>query len=341
MSIAAIVLQVVVLAYMAAEREWVVRAGRTIYLRTAPLDPRDVMRGDYVRLNYEVSRVPRSLCRGSLTDTNSAREWPPRGTRVYASLREDEEGVAELVALSDRRPSGGLFIRGRTERSWGQHVAVRYGLEAYFMEQGKAVELEQRRSVAGFQVPLEMEVAVNARGLAVLKGHRWSPLGIGLALETVPEARTNRPGARQPIAATVSLYNAGTNELAIVDLPDGRSLTLVTDVQWGEEHWQWVAAGDAQPKPEAKHIILLKPGETRTIRVSFRDSQWLVRGSPMGDRSKVETRSLADLGDDFNARFRFEYRPPNRALCAGLPNERLIWHGRLASRAFSPAGTVD
>jgi len=38
-------LQVLVLAYLAAEREWVLHTGRTFYLRTAPIDPHDVMRG--------------------------------------------------------------------------------------------------------------------------------------------------------------------------------------------------------------------------------------------------------------------------------------------------------
>jgi hypothetical protein len=166
-------------------------------------------------------------------------------------------------------------------------------------------------------------------------------LGIGLEIETVPLVQTNRPRARQAIAAKVKLSNATTNDLAIVDLPGGGSLALVTDVQWGEEHWQWVAAERTQPKPEARHVVLLKPGDTHTLRVDFRDPRWFVRGSRPGDKDKVETRSLADLGDDFNARFRLEYRPPKRSDCAGLPNGQLIWHGRLASRAFSPAGAMD
>jgi uncharacterized membrane-anchored protein len=53
----AIILQVVVLAYMAGEREHILRNGKVILLRTAPIDPRDLFRGDYVRLNYEISRI--------------------------------------------------------------------------------------------------------------------------------------------------------------------------------------------------------------------------------------------------------------------------------------------
>src|SRR6185436_16903307 len=97
----------------------------------------------------------------------------------------------------------GLFIRGRTDRSWDGRVAVRYGLEAYFRQQGKGQELEQSRQRDGIQVPLEMEVAVGPGGLAVLKGHRWSALGIGLDLETAPDPQPNRPSARSVVAAKV------------------------------------------------------------------------------------------------------------------------------------------
>lgn len=339
--IAAMVLQVVVLGFIAGEREWVVRTGRTVFLRTAPVDPRDVMRGDYVRLNYEMSRVPRSLCRGVLAVTNAPDETTSRDMKVYALLREDEGDVVELTALSDEPPGDGLFIRGRTDGSWDGRVAVRYGLEAYFMEQGKGQELEQGRLRDGIQVPLEMEVAVSPRGLAVLKRHRWSALGIGLDLETMPNPQTNRSNARIVVAAKVKLMNSGSNDLAIVDLPGGHSLALVSDVQWGQEIWQWIAPTQPAPKSTKENIITLKPGGTHTMHVDFRDSRWRVQGHAEDEGDKLETRLLTDLQLATGARFRFEYRSPNRETSAGLPNETLIWHGRMATRAFSPGGVTD
>jgi len=339
--IVAMILQVAVLGFMAGEREWVVRTGRTVFLRTAPVDPRDVMRGDYVRLNYEMSRVPRSLCRGVLAVTNAPGENTPRDLKVYALLREDEGGVVELTALSDELPHDGLFVRGRTDRTWDGRVAVRYGLEAYFMEQGKGLELEQSRLRDGIQVPLEMEVAVGPRGLAVLKGHRWSALGIGLDLETIPDPQTNRPNARIVVAAKVKLMNSGSNDLAIVDLPNGHSLALVSDVQWGQENWQWIAPDQPAPKPIKENVIVLKPGAIHTMRGDFRDPRWRVQGREEGKSNNLETRSLTDLRLNAGARFRFEYRPPNRATCAGLPNETIIWHGRMPTRAFNPGGAMD
>jgi uncharacterized membrane-anchored protein len=342
LALAAVLLQLLILAYMAGEREWVVLAGRTIYLRTAPVDPHDVMRGDYVRLNYEISRVPQSLCHGALATTNLANaESVPRDLRVYAQLIENEGGVATLTALTDVHPRDGLFIRGRTDRSWwgGGNVSVRYGLEAYFMQQGKALELEQTRQPDGIQVPLEMEVKVNTHGLAVLKSHRWCALGTGLNLEMEPNPQTNRPAARRLVGATVRLMNASSNEVAIVDLPGGGSLALVPDAMWGVEKWESNLADEPTPNPGTTNVVVLKPGAIHTMHINFRETRWAVRATD--GKASGNTRLLMDLTNDSSARFRFEYRPPGRAACAGLPHGDTIWHGRLATRAFSPAGSID
>jgi uncharacterized membrane-anchored protein len=50
--VAVVVMQVAMLGFMAGEREWIAKMGTRISLRTAPIDPRDPMRGDYVRLDY-------------------------------------------------------------------------------------------------------------------------------------------------------------------------------------------------------------------------------------------------------------------------------------------------
>ena len=339
--VAVAALQVLVLAYMAGEREWVLRTGRTIYLRTAPIDPRDAMRGDYVRLNYDISRVPRALCRGRLAATNETFETRPRDTQVYAALRENEYRQGELVSLSLERPADGLFLRGRTEHSWGGNLQVRYGLEAFFMEQGKGLELEQGRSRDGIQVPLEMKVAVSPGGLAVLKDYRWSALGIGLDLEAKEVVGANTRRQRQTVAATVRLLNASSNDLAIVDLPRARSLALVPDAQSGDSAWRWSHEGEAQLAPEPGHVIVLKPGQIHAFKVTFDDPVWSVTKQETEPSAKPAPIKLADLTPDWSARFRLEYRPPDRAACAHLPNANLIWHGRLPSRAFNPGGNID
>jgi len=335
-------LQVLVLAYMAGQREWVLRTGRTLYLRSVPQDPRDAMRGDYVRVQYEMSNVPRALCRGRLASTNNTFAALPPDTRVYAALRTNEDGLADFVSLSLERPADGLFVRGRTERSWGtENLQVHYGIEALFMQQGQGRQLESSPDREAVRVPLEMKVAVSPGGLAVLGGHRRCALGIGLQLEMKDEPGISGQRQRRAVAATVRLFNASSNDLAVVDLPAGQSLALVPVPGWGDSRWRWVHEGEAQPAPEADQVVVLKPGQSHSIKTAFNDPLWSVVEEVKGKPGEHNPVTLAELKQNWPARFRLEYRPPDRAACAHLPNASLIWHGRLASRAFNPLGSID
>src|SRR5437762_8338129 len=98
-------LQVLVLAFMAGQREWIIRTGRPLTLRTAPVDPSDPMRGAFVRLTYEINHVPTGLCRGETAKWTKYSDYHEqeklRDRLVYASLNVNTYGLAELTALSD------------------------------------------------------------------------------------------------------------------------------------------------------------------------------------------------------------------------------------------------
>ncbi len=353
LAIVAVVLQVLVLAYMAAEREVILRTGRVIHLRTAPVDPTDAMRGEYVRLGYQISQVPRSLCRDGLPTTQ---ESPAQSrvvdvkadTKVYASLRVEEDGVAELVSLSDRRPADGLFLRGRTEWNWGGDVRVRYGLEAFFLEQGKAaaVQEEQWREFRG--VPLIVEAAVGRSGVAVLRSYRWDSLGLTLSVDgtNAPAGRASstlpRP-VRQPASAIQAvLRNHGTNPVAILDPPGGRAFVMVPETGFGGWAWHWVGESNAPPVPRPEDVVVLKAGEAHTNRIDLLDPAWFVR-APANDRrqGRGEPQSVANLRGELLVNLWLEYRPSDRTACRNLPNAALIWHGRLPSARWWPNQRVD
>ena len=59
--------QVLLLAELYADRALGLR-GETIRLRTVPVDPRDLLRGDYVILGYEISRIPDAAGNTGVTD---------------------------------------------------------------------------------------------------------------------------------------------------------------------------------------------------------------------------------------------------------------------------------
>jgi uncharacterized membrane-anchored protein len=51
---AAALVQIALLAVMVADRVRILRDGTEVTLQTRPVDPRDILRGDYVVLGYDI-----------------------------------------------------------------------------------------------------------------------------------------------------------------------------------------------------------------------------------------------------------------------------------------------
>lgn len=328
----AVILQVFVLAYMAGEREYILRNGEVVHLRTAPIDPRDLFRGDYVRLNYEISRIAVDR----LTVGQDVAEIK-KGDKLYIGLQEGPGGLYEFANARLQKPNKGLYLTGRTpypNRMLQPHnpIWVHYGIEAYFVEQGRGRDIEKRRgSRSGLQVPLEMAIAVGSNGKAVIKGHRWSPLGIGL--QVLRNRQTNTRGSEPPASATfrLTLVNASDRPLGIVDRPDECSFSL-EPVPWAKQRWEpaYSPCGAAPPSDSA--VVILAPGQEKSIELDFSLDRWLVAA----DGSVSQIGAL-----DGTEQFRMVYRPPNEKDCRHLAQSDVIWHGYLPSRVFHGRGRID
>jgi uncharacterized membrane-anchored protein len=116
-------------------QERTLASGKVILLETRPVDPRDLLRGDYVRLNYKISNVP-----GNVFSPPLARELPA-GTTVYIGLEQRGQFYEVIrAALEKFQPaSGEVVVKGRSVSNWGSTNSVRieYGLERYFVGEGK------------------------------------------------------------------------------------------------------------------------------------------------------------------------------------------------------------
>jgi uncharacterized membrane-anchored protein len=353
-----VALQVLVLGFMAGEREWIVRTGRQILLRTAPIDPNDPMRGFYARLNYDISSVPRPLWRGGLAaraaiNTYDYRGW--RDLRVYALLEEDDSGVARLVALTDEKPKDGFFLQGRVNQFQGGSLTVRYGVEAMFMQQGKSQKLEDARNQDRRGAQIDAEIAVSSSGVAVLKGYHWEPLGLAATFEraSVPIPNFGQPNPRGPapqrqvvVAVKLEFKNYSDKDVAIVDAPGGGSFRMVSVAMGGmETRYRWAGENRTASKPDAASVIVLKPGATHSTRIDLTRPEWFVvetksvpgRGAP----ANPTPVALRDVTDVWAASFRLEYVPPNKAASVGLPHAEIIHHGHLLSRVFNGGTGVD
>src|SRR5687768_15406510 len=123
----------------AARQEIELRRGTVVLLETAPVDPRDLLRGDYVILSYKISVLPAALFAEPL----------PEGFRnapVFVRL-EKRGPFHEAVAASSRpvEPDAAHpVLRGKVANwSWAgddrnriDSVRVEYGIEHYYVREG-------------------------------------------------------------------------------------------------------------------------------------------------------------------------------------------------------------
>ena len=140
-------------------QERVLRAGQVICLETWPVDPRDLLRGDYVTLNYKISDLDRSLFVPALPNA------PTPGQTVYVAMESQGQFYVPVRAsLEPITAAGGwVVLRGQVQNRWAnpgpQRVHVVYGLEQYFVREGTGAPRGK----------LTVHAAVPASGRATIK----------------------------------------------------------------------------------------------------------------------------------------------------------------------------
>jgi uncharacterized membrane-anchored protein len=127
--------------------------GQEVVLRTAPVDPTDLFRGDYIILNYEINRID--------LNTLAPSEQFVVGDTVYVTVAE-QDGFAQAVAASKLRPDAPLFIRGTIEWLNGGQAQLNYGINSYFVPQGTGRPLERATNMT-------VRVYLDDRGEALVK----------------------------------------------------------------------------------------------------------------------------------------------------------------------------
>ena len=156
-----------VLGWMVYDRISLLKNGREIVLPVIPVDPRSIFRGDYVRLNYPISQVASNLLSGDLPHgtmpvyvtlkKNAAGDWTPEAVKLYFAPAQDDDHIVLKARTITRN-----WRRGRV----GRQLHLRYGIESYFVEEGRGLELEK---LVGSK-KLAILVAVDQGGQAAIKG---------------------------------------------------------------------------------------------------------------------------------------------------------------------------
>src|SRR3989339_695540 len=166
--ILAIALQVIVVFAIIIFKVSILAGGTDVLLRITPLDPRDLLRGDYATFQYDISNI------NSYYANN---QQIRNGDVIYIVLRQNGKYYV-VQNIQKIKPIGNeLFIRGRVEsgglgnqpdsfldpRFGGSRLHVIYGIEQYFISEGAG------RNFSFWNKEAAARVAIDDNGNATLK----------------------------------------------------------------------------------------------------------------------------------------------------------------------------
>nr|WP_312115965.1 GDYXXLXY domain-containing protein [Brevibacillus reuszeri] len=140
---ATILLQFAIIGYQVWSSESILANGTTVKLELAPVDPRSLLQGDYVRLSYTIATLPD-------TDLES-------GKKLRVVLRKNDNGVHEYSGYYEQdgvwnRPyekqASDVIINGKTLG----YQRIEYGIESFFVPEGTGREVERTARYAMIKV---------------------------------------------------------------------------------------------------------------------------------------------------------------------------------------------
>jgi len=155
--IVVICLVLIVLLSFILYNQWPFMTGKKLILATQPVDPFDPFRGQYMEINYEISRI---------SDVEGFRE----GDSVYVLLKEDEQGIWRKESVSKSKPDKGDFIKGKVTSVYENNIIVEYGIEQFFFERNAKIPTRN--------ITVEVRVANSGRAKLVQLLHNGKPIKI-------------------------------------------------------------------------------------------------------------------------------------------------------------------
>ncbi len=168
-------IQTALLGKIVWDRHTLLKTGREIVMQVVPVDPRDILRGEYVTLGYGISPMRRASLQGGATLDGAS-----RGDAVFVTIRPGAESAWTPVAVATSYPkdvaTGEAVLKGRVQYLWDEasneasnadaNLAVRFGIESYFVPEGSGKPIEE----AVRDKKIQAIVVVGSDGTAALKG---------------------------------------------------------------------------------------------------------------------------------------------------------------------------
>ncbi|MGA2853080.1 MAG: GDYXXLXY domain-containing protein [Verrucomicrobiota bacterium] len=164
-------LQAAWLLGMVATQEYALTHGKAILLETQPVDPRDMLSGDYLMLRYKISDVPTNFF------SPPVKKDLPFGTKIFVSLAPgtNEFYVVARASTNALAPSSDaeVVLAGKSTYAWWNttnSIHVEYGIERYYVAEGTGNPPVLRSNTAeGGRGKLTARAVVPASGHAKLQ----------------------------------------------------------------------------------------------------------------------------------------------------------------------------
>ena len=159
--IVVLALQTAWLTGIAMVQERAMVSGNIIQLETERVDPHDLLRGDYLILNYKINNVATNLFSPPVTAS-----LPP-GIEVFVAVAPGADQFSQVTRASTKefKPAANeIVLHGRTSSAWwnaSSAVHLDYGIERFYVAEGTGTDRPNGK--------LTVQAVVPPSGHAIIK----------------------------------------------------------------------------------------------------------------------------------------------------------------------------
>lgn len=150
-------LWVLVFIIFIVSKQLILMTGTEVILQPRPVDPRDLFRGEYVTIGYDISSI-------DITKYGYIQGDFDYDQSIYVLLTPDAQGVYRLYNISPVKPETGIFLKGKVISPYNSIIRVEYGIESYFVEKNTAYLIENR-----MRDNLLIKIVVDKNGKGIIK----------------------------------------------------------------------------------------------------------------------------------------------------------------------------
>ncbi|HMM63629.1 MAG TPA: GDYXXLXY domain-containing protein [Mesorhizobium sp.] len=169
--------QIGFLGWIIAGRAAILRDGKEVLLRVEPVDPRDLLRGDYINLGYEISSIPASLIAGVPASQTTSGD-----SRLTVRLKRESDGYWRPAAAwlgeapSPPQSDDEADIAGHISAGWNLTgdtvISADYGIERFYLPEGEGMAIQNDMRVRPFGIRAALARDGTAQIKALMDGDR-------------------------------------------------------------------------------------------------------------------------------------------------------------------------